>query len=171
MEIGKTIASNKFPNTIDSFWFVLEPNTIVNPFDFVTVENFRNTESIGMVQYLRTFVADTNHVGSIDRMKAQSAVIAKAVVMAITTNANTNTGTTGEISSNHPSNIPTNLPVGFKKPVRFANAEELKFALGIPNMVEPIPAGMIENSDGMSVPISLDISYLFGLSYGASRQG
>src|SRR5689334_2758794 len=29
-------------------------------------------------------------------------------------------------------------------------------------MREPIPAGIIENSNGLSVPISLDISYLLG---------
>jgi hypothetical protein len=52
MKIGKTIASNEFPNTVDSFWFALKPNVIVKPFDFVTVKNVCNTESIGMVQYL-----------------------------------------------------------------------------------------------------------------------
>jgi len=157
MKIGKTIASNQFPNTIDNFWFVVEPNTIVNPFDFVTVENVSNTESIGMVQYLRTFVADNssgNPIESIDKLNVRSAIIARAAVMATTS--------TRETNPNHVSNVSINLPAGFEKPVRFANAEEIKFALGIPNMSDPIPAGIIENSDGLSVPISLDISYLVG---------
>ena len=158
MQIGKTIASNIFPNTIDSFWFILDPNAIVNPFDFVTVENVSNTKSIGMVQYLRTFVTDSSSVESTYRLNTKSAIIARAAVMATTTTTNTDE----KHSPNYASNISINLPVGSEKPVRFANAEEIKLALGIPNMTEPIPAGIIENSDGLSVPISLDISYLLG---------
>jgi len=56
------------------------------------------------------------------------------------------------------SNISINLPAGFEKPVRFASAEEIKLALGIPNTSNPIPAGIIENSDGLCMHISLDIS-------------
>ena len=48
MEIGITIASDKYHNTIDSFWFAIRP---VNPFDFVTVEHVHDTKCIGMVQY------------------------------------------------------------------------------------------------------------------------
>lgn len=124
-------------------------NTTVNPFDFVTVENVRNTESIGMVKYLRTF-ADSTSAASVN-LNARSAIIARAAVMATITNAN-------ETYSNRVSNISINLPAGFEKPVRFASAEEIKLALGIPNMSNPIPAGIIENSDGLSVHISLDIS-------------
>ena len=54
------------------------------------------------------------------------------------------------------------LPVGIGRSVAFASAEEIMFALGIPQMENPIPAGIIETSNGLHVPISLDISYLFG---------
>ena len=37
-EIGKTIASERFLNTMDGFWFALKPNVIINSFDFVTVD-------------------------------------------------------------------------------------------------------------------------------------
>src|SRR5215469_15699660 len=57
---------------------------------------------------------------------------------------------------------PVNMPVGSGKLVRFANADEIKFALGIPEMDNPVPAGIIENGDGSSIPIFLDISYLLG---------
>ena len=127
MKIGKTIASNEFPNTIDNFWFALKPNMIVNPFDYVAVKNVRNTERIGMVQYLRTFVADSNGIGSKRRSNARSGIIARAVVMATTT---TTTANPSKTNSDHP----INLPVGFEKPVRFASTEEIKIALGIPNM-------------------------------------
>jgi hypothetical protein len=63
MEIGITVASDRHPNTIDSFWFAIGHGTVVNPFDFVTVEHLHHTKSIGMVQYSQIFVAydgDTN---------------------------------------------------------------------------------------------------------------
>jgi hypothetical protein len=157
MKIGKTIASNEFPNTVDSFWFALKPNVIVNPFDFVTVKNVCNTESIGMVQYLRTFVADADsrNVRPKSKLNVRAGIMARAVVMATAT---TNTANTKKTNPGRT----INLPVGFEKPVRFASSEEIKTALGIPHMTEPIPAGIIENSNGLSVPISLDISYLLG---------
>jgi hypothetical protein len=34
-----------------SFWFAIGPETVVNPFDFVTVEHVRDTKRIVMVQY------------------------------------------------------------------------------------------------------------------------
>jgi hypothetical protein len=34
--------------------------------------------------------------------------------------------------------------------------------LGIPEMDNPVPAGIIENGDGSSIPVFLDISYLLG---------
>jgi uncharacterized protein len=57
---------------------------------------------------------------------------------------------------------PVNMPVGLGKSVRFANADEIKFDLGIPEMDNPVPAGIIENGDGSSIPVFLDITYLLG---------
>ena len=52
-EIGKTIASERFLNTMDGFWFALKPNVIINSFDFVTVDNLFNTKSIGIIKELQ----------------------------------------------------------------------------------------------------------------------
>ncbi|HYA84936.1 MAG TPA: hypothetical protein VEH06_16035 [Candidatus Bathyarchaeia archaeon] len=54
------------------------------------------------------------------------------------------------------------MPVGLGKLVRIANTDEIKFASGIPKMDNPVPAGIIENGDGSSIPVFLDISYLLG---------
>src|SRR5918912_3330363 len=45
IEIGKTMISDKHPNTIDGFWFALAPGTIAKPFDFVTVEQYFTSPS------------------------------------------------------------------------------------------------------------------------------
>jgi hypothetical protein len=46
--IGKTIESDRFPNTMDNYWFVIYHNIIINPFDLVTVVNIYNTKTIGI---------------------------------------------------------------------------------------------------------------------------
>jgi hypothetical protein len=50
--IGKTLAAQSYPSTIDGYWFVIRPGTILNTFDFVTVDNFKS-KTIGLVQDIR----------------------------------------------------------------------------------------------------------------------
>src|SRR4051794_11387744 len=61
-EIGKTFVSDKHPDTIDSFWFTIKPDIIVNPFDYVTVEQSYYAKTIGMIQDLQTVIADKNYI-------------------------------------------------------------------------------------------------------------
>src|ERR671919_46126 len=136
-DIGKTLASDRFPNTMDSFWFSVNPDIIISPFDFVTVRHIFNTRTIGMVKELKA----TEDIGT----------AARVAVMA-------NTG----IENDQVKTISIGMPVGAAKPVRFATRKEVIFALGIPEMQNPIPAGIIEMTNGLQVPVSLDISYLLG---------
>jgi uncharacterized protein len=135
-DIGKTLASDRFPNTMDSFWFSINPDIIISPFDFVTAQNIFNTRTIGIVKELIAM----EDIGT----------AARVAVMA-------NTGI-----ENQAKTIAVEMPLGPAKPVRFATQEEVIFALGIPQMQNPISAGIIEMTNGLQVPVSLDISYLFG---------
>jgi hypothetical protein len=56
-EVGKTIATERFPNTADSFWLSVSPNTVINPFDFVTVKHIFDTKTIGLVKELQAIDA------------------------------------------------------------------------------------------------------------------
>ena len=78
--------------------------------------------------------------------------IAKVAVMANTRIKDNGTGVS----------ISVGMPIASGKTVEFASAEEIIFALGIPEMGNPIPAGIIQTSNGLQVPITLDISYLAG---------
>src|ERR1700751_5032878 len=97
-----------------------------------------------MVQYSQTFRDENSKDDSFTEV-----TVVKVVLMA--------RSTMSERSLN-----PVNMPVGLGKSVRFANADEIKFALGIPEMGNPVPAGIIENGDGSSIPVFMDISYLLG---------
>jgi hypothetical protein len=55
-----------------------------------------------------------------------------------------------------------NMPMEEGKPVVFAGPEEVIESLGIPEMLNPIPAGIIEMTNGTRIPIHLDVSYIFG---------
>lgn len=136
-EIGRTIATEKFLNTMDSFWFSINPDGVVNPFDFVTVKNIYDTTTIGIVKDMQA--TDT------------AGIVARVAIMA-------NTG----IKNATGKSVPIEMPVGGAKPVKFANENEIMFALGTPEMAHPIPSGIIEMTNGSRVPISLDISYLLG---------
>jgi uncharacterized protein len=137
IEIGKTLANDRFISTMDSFWFSINSDIVINPFDFVTVGHIFNTRTIGMIKELQA----SDVVGT----------AAKVAVMA-------NTGI-----ENEPGKVvPIAMPVRPAESVRFATEKEVIFALGIPLMENPIPAGVIEMTNGLKVPVSLDVSYLLG---------
>ncbi|MGA7899164.1 MAG: hypothetical protein WCA39_09920 [Nitrososphaeraceae archaeon] len=178
-DIGITFASDKHLNTIDSFWFALKSGIFVRPFDFVTIEYSRHdTKTIGMIQDIQTIASNQNNFsqfGKTDQTEdfSNSMMIrrsgnivtasdydfqhginvAKVVVV-----ANSEYNEEGRLSRMST----TGMPVGLGRSVRFSTKEEVTFALGVPEMIFPIPAGIIEMSNGQQIPVSLDITYLVG---------
>ena len=178
--IGQTFVSDKFPITMDNFWFAINSKVVVNPFDFVTVKNLHNTRTVGIVKELQTVALDgsikirdnfaqgdkksiekettttTTYTQDLQLKDSNhnpsSITIAKVAVMA-------NTGVKIEETGN---SVSVSMPVGAGKAVEFATVEEIIFGLGIPGMGNPIPAGIIQTTNGVHVPITLDISYLAG---------
>src|SRR5919205_1314101 len=186
-EVGQTIVSDKFPITMDSFWFAVNSNVIINPFDFVTAENLHDTRTIGIVKELRTVAIDSYSLSLQNNLKEQDLSLPTTTTTRTSTNSITSMdigrqlppyttpssngitianvaimGNTGVKIEGTRNSISISMPIGARRPVKFATAEELIFALGIPEMGNPIPAGVIETSNGLQVPITLDISYLAG---------
>ena len=178
-EIGTTIASEKFLNTMDGFWCVLNPNVIINSFDFVTVDNLFGSKTVGIVKELQAVAEEDCNIYfsnqlNISTIKEQfrhekktkinkenellskryskGVILAKVAIMA----------NTGAKNQEYTKNVSINFPVGIGKTVRFASEEEIVFALGIPQMENPIPAGIIETTNGLEIPVILDITYLAG---------
>lgn len=175
VEIGKSIVSERFPNTIDEFWFIINANMIINSFDFVSVNNLHQTTTIGIVkEVLSTFLSNqeiVSHTNNLNKIKKQDSlkknksnlsmeyvntekevVVARVAIMA---------NTYAKIKGNEDL-LSVNFPVGASKTVRFANSKEIMFALGIPEMENPIPVGIIKTTNGLKVPVSLDYSYIIG---------
>jgi len=175
VEIGKSIVSERFPNTIDEFWFIINANMIINSFDFVSVNNLHQTTTIGIVkEVLSTFLSNqeiVSHTNNLNKIKKQDSlkknksnlsmeyvnteqevVVARVAIMG---------NTYAKIKGNEDL-LSVNFPVGASKTVRFANSKEIMFALGIPEMENPIPVGIIKTPNGLKVPVSLDYSYIIG---------
>ncbi|MDP8906695.1 MAG: hypothetical protein M3M88_04175, partial [Thermoproteota archaeon] len=171
-DIGKTISSERFPNNMDGFWFAISPNVIINSFDFVTVDNLYNSKTIGIVKELQAVaekdyadyfsdhqknIREQEQLKEAEKQQQISDNAPKGLILAkVGTIANT-----GVLDARKEA-ISINFPVGIGKSVRFATEDEIIFALGIPEMVDPIPAGIIETTNGLQVPISLALTYLTG---------
>ena len=151
-EVGKTIISEKFPSTMDDFWFSVNYGTIINPFDFVSVENLYNTRTVGIVKELQAVKVDNLELTKKKIQQQKDITVAKVAVM----------GNTGTKLDEMNGNVSISMPVRIDKTVNLANVDELVFALGIPQMEAPIPIGIIEMPNGLKVPVSLAISYLAG---------
>jgi uncharacterized protein len=170
--IGKTIQSDKYQITMDEFWFSIFDDNIVEPFDFISVENIHDTVTIGIVKELRTIrntdvtiskqisnQVNNNLIDSTSNTENyvdQGIRIVRVVVMA---NAQTD-----NIQSNSKTKYKGNIrmPVNIDKVVRFATEKEIFIALGIPKMEDPVMAGVIEMSNGQKIPIPIAMSYLAG---------
>jgi hypothetical protein len=178
-EIGITFASDRHLNTIDSFWFALKPGVFVRPFDFVTIDYLRqDTKTIGIIQDIQTIASDQGHIASFDKTDKS-----RDFLNHVTNEAHVNKSTTSDYDFQYGINVvkvvvianseykdeglvsrmsTTGMPVGLGRSVRFSTTEEVTFALGVPEMIFPIPAGIIEMSNGQQVPVSLDVTYLVG---------
>jgi uncharacterized protein len=178
--IGKTFISEKFSNTIDSFWVIINPGVLINPFDFVSVDNMNNTKTIGMVKELQRIflISDSKYKdyylsspkNSSDKnvdVPGIGVTIARIAVMANISSRysseKSNDDTTAMYNiANTQSALSINMPMEEGKIVVFARADEVIESLGIPEMENPIPAGIIEMTNGKRIPIHLDITYIFG---------
>jgi len=158
--IGKTSATERTPNTVEEFYFWVQPGKIVNPFDFVSVENIKNSTTVGLVSSMNLITDAKSHLanyvssefGRVD-VEPQTprirTIIAKAKVMA-------------NISRELP--VEVQMPVSSDKIVRFATKEEVRDALGVPVIEKEkrVPIGIIEMSNGSRIPIFVDSDYLLG---------
>jgi hypothetical protein len=156
-QVGITIASEKFRSSMDSFWFSVSSGIIINPFDFVSVENLFDTKTIGIVKELQVIPSSFSSSSKKNNdsflpEQEHDITIAKVAIM----------GNTGFKADQMKDNISISMPVRSGKSVKFASAKEVIFGLGIPEMESPIPAGVIEMPNGLQVPISLSMYYLVG---------
>ncbi len=157
--IGRVLATEKKPTTIDDFTFWTAPELILNPFDIVKVQHVNNSFSYGVIEdiahitdaasFLTNFISsdfgDVSSEGNTLRV-GMNYVTAKVV-------CNTN-------------NI--YIPVQNNAKVMLATAEEINYALGLNDIRNPLICGYLEMYEGTSgcervtLPVNFNSKFIIG---------
>lgn len=173
--VGKTLISDNLCSSIDSFWTIVDDVILINPFDFVCVPNVNSTKTIGIVKELHRrylfldkrfedfYFSKYNKIEENNNVVGSAVTVAKIDVIAtIANDKNINNGYERLYDKNTNNTFISNMPVKEGNSVVFATSNEVMASLGIPKMENPIPAGIIEMTNGTKIPVDLDISYIFG---------
>ena len=155
--IGKVIATEKNPSTIDDFYFWTKQNLILNPFDVVKVSHLQGSVSYGVIEEIShitdtaNFLADyvSNDFGDVDTEENTYRIgmnYVKAKVI----------GNTGNIY----------IPLINNSKVELANEDEVSQALGLNDVKNSVTCGYLEmytgDEDKIMLPVKMDSRFLIG---------
>lgn len=157
-QIGKIVATERTPTTIDEFYFWTDKKLIIKPFDVVQVKHIQNSTTFGVVE-------EISHIT--DAPSVLSGFISSDFGEV---NATLNTERIGmncvkaRVVGNT-DNIYTPVLDGY--PVSLANETEIKQALGLTDdeIKNPLPCGyleMYEGEDKVTIPVHFNSHFLIG---------
>lgn len=154
--IGKIIATEKQPSTIEEFTFWTKKDFKLRPFDVVVVEHIQGSKTYGVVESISHMTDSPSALAgfiSSDFGDVQSSSYTDRIGM--------NFVQCRVVGNDHDIFI----PVQEGKKVYIANVHEIQEALGLDNMKHPLPAGYIEMYDGankQTLPVFFNSHYLIG---------
>jgi len=151
--IGRVTATESRPTTCDTVRFWVEDRVVIRPFDIVKIPHIADSETFAIIQdlsfvtdspgYLGSYVsADFGDVNATPMNRRLGTTVAEARILCNTKNIE--------------------MPIREGAAVEWANADNIRFALGIDAIKAPIPAGWIETSNHQSVAVDLDARYVLG---------
>ena len=137
--IGRVLATEKRPTTIDDFTFWTNPQLILNPFDIVKVQHVNNSYSYGVIEdiahitdaasFLTNFIS--SDFGDVNAEENTLRVGMNYVTAKVVCNTN---------------NI--YIPLQSNAKVMLATAEEIEYALGLNDIRNPLVCGYLEMYEG-----------------------
>ena len=155
--IGKVIATEKNPSTIDDFYFWTKQDMILNPFDVVKVSHLQKSVSYGVIEEIShitdtaNFLADyvSNDFGNVESDENTHRIgmnYVKARVIGNTENIY--------------------IPLANNSKVEMADENEVSEALGLNNVKNPVTCGYLEmytgDEDKITLPVQMDSRFLIG---------
>ena len=126
--IGKVIATEKNPSTMEEFYFWTKPELILNPFDVVKVEHINNSSTFGVIEeishitdtanflsdYISSDFGDVNstpltHRIGMNYVKARIVGNSKGIYIPVLNGCPVHTATKDEISYNEKVRLTVNM--------------------------------------------------------------
>ena len=155
-EIGKVVATEKNPTTIDEFFFWTNKDRLLSPFDVIKVAHIQNSYTYGVIEEISHITdspsqlagyisSDFGELDAPSNMERIGMNYVKAKVVGNTKNIYT--------------------PVLYGSRVSIADAEDVKEALGLNNVKNPLPCGYIEmykDEDQIQIPVHFNSHFLIG---------
>lgn len=155
-QIGKIVATERAPSTVDEFYFWTAKELIIRPFDVVKVSHLRNSVTFGVVEeishltdsgsslagFISSDFGDVSFLGNTDRI-GMNYVRARVV--------------------GNSENIYT--PVLDGSNVSLASEDDVRSALGLSEVKNPLPCGFIEmyeHPDRITIPVHFNSHFLIG---------
>lgn len=157
--IGRVIATEKKPTTIDDFTFWTDRDLILNPFDIVKVQHVNDSFSYGVIEDIAhitdaaSFLTDfiSNDFGDVE---------AEANTLRIGMNY-----VSAKVICNT-KNI--YIPLQSNAKVMLATADEIVYALGLNDIRNPLVCGYLEMYEGtkgcekVTLPVNLNSKFIIG---------
>ncbi len=154
--IGKIIATEKQPSTIEDFTFWTKSDLKLKPFDVVVVEHIQDSKTFGVVEEISHMTDSpsalagfiSSDFGDVDAKSYTERIGMNYVKCKVV-------GNTEGIY----------IPVQEGKKVYLATENEIKMALGLDQVKNPIPAGYIKMYEGNNeqiLPVHFNSHFLIG---------
>jgi DNA helicase HerA-like ATPase len=154
--IGKVVATEKNPTTIDDFYFWTDKKRQLKPFDVIVVKHIEKSETYGVIEeishitdapsYLAGFIS--SDFGDVEHQPLSERIGMNYVKCRVVGNTK---------------NIYT--PVLDSSDVLLADEDQIKEALGLAEVKNPLPAGYIEMYEGenkKTIPVHFNSHFLIG---------
>lgn len=157
--IGRILATEKNPTTIDVFTFWTDPQLVLNPFDVVKVQHVNNSFSYGVIEdiahitdaasFLTNFISsDFGDVNAEENTFRVGMNYVTAKVICNTANIY--------------------IPLQNNAKVMLATAEEINYALGLDGIRNPLVCGYLEmyngtaNCEKVTLSVNLNSKFIIG---------
>ena len=154
--IGKTSSPERSPNDTNNFTCWIKDGIVLSPFDFISADHINGSITVGIVQEITALSDAQSHLSNyLSSDFGNPAAEPQADRLASTIAQVAVLKNTGEPE--------IRMPLPSDRKVRFSTADEIQLALGASEIVgQRVPAGIINQTNGINVPITIDSAYLLG---------
>lgn len=155
-QIGKIIATERVPTTVDEFFFWTDKELIIKPFDVVKVNHLKNSITYGVVEEISHLTDNSSFLAGFI-----SSDFGDVNYHQYTQRIGMNYVRAKVVGNSH--GIYT--PVLDGAVVSIASEDDIKEALGLKDIKNPLPCGyleMYEHPDSVIIPVHFNSHFLIG---------